>query len=270
MNPDPRMLVVALLRRWPVVHLDVPTGVPKLPVLGIEPQQVAMTLAHPLLLPYARFDISGLENLPEVGAGIVVANHRSYFDPLALGLALSKRGRPVRFLGKKEVFDAPIVGQLAKAFGGIRVERGTGSDEPLAEAAGALEAGELVALMPQGTIPRGPAFFDPVLKGRWGAARLAAMTHAPVYPVGMWGTERVWPRSERAAARVEPDEPAAGDRAGRSTPHHSEAQEPRRRHQADHAGHCRPPATGGEGGTGAHRRGARPHLPARLRGRSEG
>ena len=30
-NPDPRMLVTALVRRWPVVHLDVPAGVPKLP-----------------------------------------------------------------------------------------------------------------------------------------------------------------------------------------------------------------------------------------------
>jgi putative phosphoserine phosphatase/1-acylglycerol-3-phosphate O-acyltransferase len=95
------------------------------------------------------------------------------------------------------VFDAPIVGQLARAMGGIRVVRGTGSDEPLAEAAAALEMGEIVALMPQGTIPRGPAFFDPVLKGRWGAARLVAMTGAPVIPVGLWGTEQVWPRSER-------------------------------------------------------------------------
>ena len=44
----------------------------------------------------------------------------------------SQRGRPVRFLGKKEVFDVPVVGQLAKAIGGIRVDRGTGSDEPSA------------------------------------------------------------------------------------------------------------------------------------------
>jgi putative phosphoserine phosphatase/1-acylglycerol-3-phosphate O-acyltransferase len=55
----------------------------------------------------------------------------------------------------------------------------------------------MVALMPQGTIPRGPSFFDPELKGRWGAARLAAMTQAPVVPVGLWGTEKVWPRSSR-------------------------------------------------------------------------
>jgi putative phosphoserine phosphatase/1-acylglycerol-3-phosphate O-acyltransferase len=196
-NPDPRMHVMALVRRWPIVHLDVPAGVPKLPVVGIEPQKAVLALTRPELVPYARFDISGVENIPAEGAAIVVANHRSYFDPLALGMALAKRGRPVRFLGKKEVFDAPIVGQVARAMGGIRVERGTGSDEPLAEAAAALEMGELVALMPQGTIPRGPAFFDPVLKGRWGAARLAALTGAPVIPVGLWGTERVWPRSER-------------------------------------------------------------------------
>jgi putative phosphoserine phosphatase/1-acylglycerol-3-phosphate O-acyltransferase len=81
--------------------------------------------------------------------------------------------------------------------GGIRVERGSGSDEPLRHAAEALEMGQLVAIMPQGTIPRGRGFFDPTLKGRWGAARLAAMTRVPVIPVGLWGTERVWPRSSR-------------------------------------------------------------------------
>ena len=196
-NPDPRLVVVALLRRWPVIHLDVPAGVPKIPVVGIEPQKALLSFVRPELIPYARFDISGIDNIPASGPAIVVGNHRSYFDLMAMAVALAKRGRPVRFLGKKEVFDAPIVGQMAKAMGGIRVERGTGSDEPLAEAAAALDAGELVALMPQGTIPRGPAFFDPVLKGRWGAARLAAMTGSPIIPVGLWGTEQVWPRSER-------------------------------------------------------------------------
>jgi putative phosphoserine phosphatase/1-acylglycerol-3-phosphate O-acyltransferase len=81
--------------------------------------------------------------------------------------------------------------------GGIRVDRGTGSDEPLQAAAEALANGDLVAMMPQGTIPRGKAFYDPKLTGRWGAARLAALTKAPVIPVGLWGTEKVWPRSAR-------------------------------------------------------------------------
>jgi putative phosphoserine phosphatase/1-acylglycerol-3-phosphate O-acyltransferase len=196
-NPDPRMLGVAVVRRWPVVHLDVPAGVPKLPLLGIEPQRLLQMLARPELLPWVRFDIDGVERIPAAGPAILAANHRSYFDPLALGMALARRGRAVRFLGKREVFDAPVVGSLVRAMGGIRVERSTGSDRPLVEAAAALAAGELVAILPQGTIPRGPAFFDPELKGRWGAARLAAEAKVPVVPIGLWGTEKVWPRSER-------------------------------------------------------------------------
>lgn len=194
-NPDPRLAAWALVRRWPISWLDVPPGVPK--VAGIEPQRLALSVVRPELLPFVRLSVSGTEHVPAHGGVILAANHRSYFDPVAVGMAIGRVGRPARFLGKKEVFDAPVVGEVARAMGGIRVERGSGSDEPLHEAARALEAGEVVAIMPQGTIPRGRAFFDPVLHGRWGTARLAAQTGAPVVPVGVWGTERVWPRSAR-------------------------------------------------------------------------
>jgi putative phosphoserine phosphatase / 1-acylglycerol-3-phosphate O-acyltransferase len=194
-NPDPRLRIVAAVRRWPSMHFDVPAGVPK--VVGIEPQRALQMLAQPALVPWARFDIQGIERIPRDGPMILVGNHRSYFDPLAIGFTIARVGRPLRFLGKKEVFDAPIVGQIATAMGGIRVDRGTGSDEPLKAAAEALDAGEAVAIMPQGTIPRGRAFYDPELTGRWGAAKLAKMTKAPVVPVGLWGTERVWPRNAR-------------------------------------------------------------------------
>ncbi len=195
-NPDPRMVLVAAARRWPTLNLDVSPGVLKIPVIGLELQQLALRFARPSAYPYARFDIAGVEHIPSRGAAILVGNHRSYFDVAAMSLTIGKSGRPARFLGKKEVFDAPIVGPIAAAMGGIRVDRGTGSDEPLAAAAAALDGGEMVTMMPEGTIPRGPAFFRKPT-GRWGAARLAQMTGAPVIPVGLWGTERVWPRSSR-------------------------------------------------------------------------
>jgi len=195
-NPDPRMVLVAAARRWPTLNLDVSPGVLKIPVIGLELQQLALRFARRSAYPYARFDISGVEHIPSSGAAILVANHRSYFDVVAMSLTIAKSGRPARFLGKKEVFDAPIVGSIAAAMGGIRVDRGTGSDEPLAAAVASLEGGEMVTMMPEGTIPRGPVFFQKP-KGRWGAARLAQMTGAPVIPVGLWGTERVWPRSSR-------------------------------------------------------------------------
>ncbi len=196
-NPDPRMVLVATARRWPILNLDVSPGVVKIPVLGIELQRLALMFSRPELMPFVKFDIDGLEHIPAAGGAILAANHRSYFDPAAMSVVIGKSGRTVRFLGKKEVFDVPIVGQLAIALGGIRVNRASGSDQPLEAAADALAGGEVVAIMPQGTIPRGPAFFDPELKGRWGVARLAQMTKTPVIPIGIWGTEKVWPRSSR-------------------------------------------------------------------------
>jgi putative phosphoserine phosphatase/1-acylglycerol-3-phosphate O-acyltransferase len=199
-NPDPRLAAMAVLRRWPVQFLDAPPGVPKL--LGLEPQTAVFPFLRNELMPWVRFDLSGTEHLPAEGPALLCSNHRSYFDPLAVGYAAARGGRPIRFLGKKEVFDAPVVGDLARAMGGIRVERGSGSEEPLLEAAACLRAGEIVAILPQGTIPRGREFFEPVLKGRWGAARLAAEMRAegravPVIPLGLWGTEQVWPRNSR-------------------------------------------------------------------------
>lgn len=196
-NPDARLQVLAAARRWPILNLDVSPGVVKVPVIGTELQKLALTFARPELIPFAKFTIDGTHNIPASGPAILVGNHRSYFDVFAVSLTVGKTGRTVRFLGKKEVFDAPVIGQLAAALGGIRVERGTGGDAPLQAASAALEAGEMVAIMPQGTIPRGRAFFDPVLQGRWGAARLALRTGAPVIPMGLWGTEKVWPRNSQ-------------------------------------------------------------------------
>ncbi len=196
-NPDPRLLVVASLRGWPVFHLDAPPAVPKL--LGVEPLDVVRLVANRLAFPYARFDIAGTEHIPRRGPVLVAANHRSYFDAVAYALAIFEAGRRPRGLAKKEVIDVPVIGPLFRAFGVIRVDRETneGPSRAYAEAEEALRIGELLVITPQGTIPRGEAFFDPRLRGRTGVARLAAATGAPVVPLGVWGTEHVWPRSSR-------------------------------------------------------------------------
>src|ERR1700722_12153112 len=194
-NPDPSLTVIATARRWPIEYWDRPPGVPS--VVGLEPYHLLRPFVRPSSFPYARFDISGIDNIPASGPVLLAANHRSYFDVAALAIVAAKVGRPVRFLGKKEIFDAPVVGAIARAIGGISVDRGSGSDQPLRAAEAALRAGEVVVVLPQGTIPRGEDFFDPELKGKTGTARLAASTGAVVVPIGLWGTEKVWARSAR-------------------------------------------------------------------------
>jgi putative phosphoserine phosphatase/1-acylglycerol-3-phosphate O-acyltransferase len=194
-NPDLRLLAVATLRRWPVIHLDSPAGVPK--ILGIEPMDLLRIASQPAFFPYARIHIEGTENIPKKRPAIIAANHRSYFDIVCYGMASFKAGRNLRGLAKKELFDAPIVGQLMRAGGAICVDRKTSGRGAYIEAEKALRAGEVLLIAPQGTIPRGAEFFDPVLKGKTGAARLAAATGAPVIPLAVWGSENVWPRSSR-------------------------------------------------------------------------
>ncbi len=212
-NPDTRLAATAAIKGWPTRHLDKSDGVIK--IGGREIQEWTRPLMRPeLVAPYADLSFHDVDKIPADGPAIVVFNHRSYFDPTVMGLLFAKAGRNLRGLGKKEVFDVPIIGRLMRGMGGVRVERSSGSDEPLQAAARALEGGEVVMLAPEGTIPRGPAFFDPVLKGRWGAAKLAAQTGVPVIPVGLWGTERVWPRSARLPNMNPTNRPAVSATVG--------------------------------------------------------
>ena len=251
-NPDPRMVFMAAARRWPTLNLDVSPGVRKVPLVGLELQRAGDGVQPPVAGAVRRTSRStGSSTSRPSGPAILVGNHRSYFDPAVMAMVVAKSGRTVRFLGKKEVFDMPILGSIAKAMGGIRVDRGSGSEQPLEAAVAALAGGEMVAIMPQGTIPRGPAFFEPELKGRWGAARLAQLSGAPVIPVGLWGTEKVWPRSARLPNMLNVVDPphvtCFGRRAGGVG-----AQEPRPRHQAHHAGDRRALAARGAGAPRAH------------------
>jgi putative phosphoserine phosphatase / 1-acylglycerol-3-phosphate O-acyltransferase len=215
-NPDPPLTALAAARRWPIEHWDRLPGVPSF--FGLEPYQLLRPWIRPELFPYARFDIEGVANVPLRGPVLLAANHRSYFDVAALAIVAARLGRPVRFLAKQELFDAPVIGSLCRSIGGIPVARGQreGAAAALEQAEAALRAGEAVIVLPQGTIPRGPAFFEPVLHGKTGTARLAAATGASVVPIGLWGTERVWPRRARVpdvAAVLRP--PAVRVRVGR-------------------------------------------------------
>ncbi len=196
-NPDARLSAVAVLQGWEIRNFDAPPGVLKF--AGRELQDWMRTFTRTEFAPNASWKFEGLENMPAEGAAILAFNHRSYFDVMAMQQLNAKGDRPCRFLGKAEMFDNPIIGPIARLAGGIRVDRGSGSSEPLDKAIEALQAGEMVAIAPQGTIPRGHSFFDPEIKVRYGTAQLAKDAgKIPVIPVGLWGTEKVWPRNQQA------------------------------------------------------------------------
>ena len=167
----------------PVPHLDAVNHEPG--DQGIRP---LIKVLNAVVRPLSRRDWEGRELLPPTGGVIVVANHISNADPLALGQFLAYSGRWPRFLAKSSLFGVPVLGRLLGRVGQIPVERGSSrAGDALAAARTALERGQAVVVYPEGTITRDPELWP--MRGRTGAARLALATGCPVVPVDQWGAE---------------------------------------------------------------------------------
>ncbi|MGH2555133.1 MAG: lysophospholipid acyltransferase family protein [Actinomycetota bacterium] len=147
-----------------------------------------LTLAplYRLLFPL-RFD--GLDRIPVSGAAILAPNHVSVLDPIAVALATSARGRPLRFLAAAEFFAHPLWGWGLRRMKGIPVRRGTRDLGALDQLQQVLHSGGLAGIFPEGRV--GPGDFP--LRGRSGLVRAAVAAGVPILPIGVWGTQDRWP-----------------------------------------------------------------------------
>ncbi|MDT5370076.1 MAG: hypothetical protein QOC62_4507 [Mycobacterium sp.] len=136
-----------------------------------------------------RFNVSGVEQLPTTGGAVIAINHTSYFDFTFAGLPAYKqhRGRKVRFMAKKEVFDSKLTGPIMRSLRHISVDRASGG-ESFDAACQALKAGELVGVYPEATISRS---FE-IKEFMSGAARMAQAADVPIIPHIVWGAQRIW------------------------------------------------------------------------------
>jgi 1-acyl-sn-glycerol-3-phosphate acyltransferase len=133
-----------------------------------------------------RFDIRGLDHLPERGGAVLAVNHTSFWDFFTVGRApYLGWGRPVRILAKESLFRAPVFGWLMRRAEHIPVHRGAGATA-LRSAIDAAERGELVLVLPEQTIS--PSF--ELLPFKTGAARMAAGAGVPLIPCVSWGSHR--------------------------------------------------------------------------------
>lgn len=143
----------------------------------------------------SRVSIEGaLDEIPRDGPLIIAANHASNFDAPAVGAWLIPRlGRRIHWLGKRELFAWPIVGWVA-ANGGVHpVDRDSADVEAFRLASRILDGGHVLFVFPEGT--RSP---DGALQeARDGVALLALRSGAPIVPIGIGGSDRVWPKGQR-------------------------------------------------------------------------
>ncbi len=128
------------------------------------------------------------KNLPK-GGKIFASNHCSNAEGAILNLLWYK---PVRFLGKSELFEHPIQRIAMKGVGTIPIKRGRSDKEGFQHAVIALKAGHNVGIFPEGTRGDGKTLLPP----HTGVIRLALLASVPIIPVGISGANKAWPRGK--------------------------------------------------------------------------
>jgi len=144
-------------------------------------------LSIPTFAALTRLEILGARNLPKVGPLLLVGNHFSFIDPVAV---VRMAPWPVEFLGGATNPSAPIWTRIIPFLWGYhKLYRGTGARGALRNGERILKNGGIVTLFPEG------GNWATVLRpARPGAAFLAVQTGAPVLPIGFYGFTEVFPK----------------------------------------------------------------------------
>ncbi len=134
-----------------------------------------------------RLEYQGLEHFPQSGPGILVSNHTSMVDMLAIHTAI----RPwICWVAKKELFKTRFTAWVFSRLGCIPVDREK-SDALAARAIIlALRNRQIVGMFPQGT--RVPPEQVNKIRPRSGAVHFAIKTGVPLIPVAIDGRFRLF------------------------------------------------------------------------------
>ena len=167
--------------------------------------RTAMAVSSPVIRSWGRLEVVGLEQLPAAGPTLVIGNHDSYWDPVAIGVAGLPR-RQIRALAKSTLWKAPPLGWVLDGMGQIPIVRGGGDKQALDAAIRELAAGACIGVFPEGTISRGT-----FLRARSGAGRLAlAVPDARIVSAAVTGTVDIIRAPKRPQIRVEFFAPSGG------------------------------------------------------------
>jgi 1-acyl-sn-glycerol-3-phosphate acyltransferase len=166
---------------------------------------MAMAVSRPAIRTWGRLAVEGLEALPASGPALVVGNHDSHWDPVAVGVAAIRR-RQIRALAKAELWKVRGLAPILNGMGQIPIERGAGDAGALSKAIEELRRGACIGVFPEGTRSRGK-----VLRARSGVGRLALeVPEARLVCVAIEGTSDLTGFPRRPRLRLRFFEPAGG------------------------------------------------------------
>ncbi|WP_075259134.1 MFS transporter [Herbaspirillum camelliae] len=157
-------------------------------IFSLVPEFLIRFLAWILIHTFYRVRIINGQAIPDQGPAVLVCNHVSYVDAIAI---MAASPRPVRFVMDHQIFRIPVMSWLFRNVRAIPIapvkEDPWLTEKAFVDIAQALHEGELVCIFPEGKLTR-DGELNP-FKG--GVQKIIARSPVPVLPMalrGLWGS----------------------------------------------------------------------------------
>ena len=134
-----------------------------------------------------KIKVEGEITLPDTCGYMICSNHIHAFDPAFIACFTK---RQISFMGKKELFEIPILNKFFRKLGGFPVDRGKGDIQAIKPAIGILISGNIMAMFPEGTRSKD----GKIGKFKRGASIIASRAQVPIIPVKIEGAYRMFSR----------------------------------------------------------------------------
>jgi len=152
-------------------------------------RQTLQKLIKWLVKVLTRTSFLGLEHVPTSGALIVATNHMSYID---IPLLFVNPARPdITALVTTKYQRHFLFSWLVKVANAIWINRDIADFSAMRTASQALQEGKALGISPEGT----RSHTSQLLPGKPGILLLALKSNAPIVPVAIYGTEKVFRRA---------------------------------------------------------------------------
>jgi 1-acyl-sn-glycerol-3-phosphate acyltransferase len=142
------------------------------------------------LVPFWKLTLEGREKIPWDRPVVMVSNHRSLVDILAL----YKVRRPFKWTSKAENFKLPFVGMVLTLTNSVKVRRESvrSGRQFISQAEAEMRKGSSILLFPEGTRSK----TNTMRPFKEGAFLLAKRTGSSIIPIVLTGSENTFPRGK--------------------------------------------------------------------------
>lgn len=156
------------------------------------PAKIVKSYIYSQINNHAKIQVRGLENLSSdyKRPFLFVCNHLSNSDAIILNKVLEKE--KLIFVAGKKLGTTSFTSLGLNIVRSIPISQNSPDKDAIKKVIAAVKEGNSILIFPEGTRSRTAK----MIEGKKGILLISKLTHAPIIPIGIWGTEKPLPIKE--------------------------------------------------------------------------